>query len=146
MIKEFSWFIENQVVRKIKPDEERAKSLIEEAHRKLRVMNRQMKSMGIDDELANEYVLICYDCLMFLIRAKMILDGYYASGKGAHEAEVSYLKILNFYDSDVEFIDKMRYYRNGMLYYGTNLDEDYAKKVIGFTKKNYFRLKKMLKV
>lgn len=144
MIKEFSEFIENQTVRKIKPDKERAKSLLKESERKFRVLDRQMKSLGIDKDLANEYILLCYDCLMFLIRAKMVLEGYYASGKGAHEAEISYLKILNFKDLDIQFLDQMRYYRNGMLYYGTNLDEEYAKKVIEFTKKNYFKLRKIL--
>jgi len=144
MIKEFSEFIENQTVRKIKPDKERAKSLLKESERKFRVLDRQIKSLGIDKDLANEYILLCYDCLMFLIRAKMVLEGYYASGKGAHEAEISFLKILNFKDLDIQFLDQMRYYRNGMLYYGTNLDEEYAKKVIEFTKKNYFKLRKIL--
>jgi len=82
---------------------------------------------------------------MFLVRAKIILDGYYASGQGAHEAEISYLKILNFNETDIQFLDKMRYYRNGMLYYGVKLDKEYAKKVIEFTKKNYFKLRKILK-
>ena len=144
MIKEFSEFIENQTVRKIKPEKERAKSLLKESERKFRVLDRQIKSLGIDKDLANEYILLCYDCLMFLIRAKMVLEGYYASGKEAHEAEISFLKILNFKDLDIQFLDQMRYYRNGMLYYGTNLDEEYAKKVIEFTKKNYFKLRKIL--
>jgi len=144
MIKDFHEFIQNQTVRKIKPDRERAKSLIKESERKIKVLNRQVKALGIDNELANEYVLQCYDCLMFLIRAKMIIDGYYASGKGAHEAEVSYLRVLDFEDSIIEFLDKMRYYRNGMLYYGTNLDGEYAKKVIEFTKKINKRIKKLI--
>ena len=78
---------------------------------------------------------------MFLIRAKMILDGYYASGKGAHEAEISYLRILSFNENNIQFLDKMRYYRNGMLYYGTTLDKEYAKKVIKLSKEIYFKLK-----
>ena len=144
MIREFSEFIENGTVRKIKPDKERAKSLVKEAERKLKVINRQIKILGVDDELSNEYVLMCYDCLMFLIRAKMLLDGYYAIGKYAHEAEVSYLRILNFNEIDVRFLNKMRYYRNGMLYYGTKLDKEYADKVIKFTKNTYLKLRKIL--
>jgi len=139
MIKEFSEYMEDGIVRKVFPNPNR------EAERKFKVLNRQIKVLGIDDELANEYVLMSYDCLMFLVRAKIILDGYYASGQGAHEAEISYLKILNFNETDIQFLDKMRYYRNGMLYYGVKLDKEYAKKVIEFTKKNYFKLRKILK-
>ena len=40
----------------------------------------------------------------------------------------------------------MRYFRNGMLYYGTILDKDYAEKVIGFTKRNYLILKREQKL
>jgi len=131
-------------VRKVSSNPERAKSLVKEAERKLKVIYRQIKVLGIDDELANEYILMCYDCLMFLVRAKMLLSGYYAIGNHAHEAEVSYLKILNFNKAYVQFLDKMRYYRNGMLYYGTKLDREYAKKVIKFTEKIYFKLRKIL--
>jgi hypothetical protein len=35
--------------------------------------------------------------------------------------------------------------RKGMLYYGTILDADYAKKVIEFVKKVYPKLKKLVK-
>ena len=78
---------------------------------------------------------------MELIRAKMLLKGYNTSGLGAHEAEVSYLRVLGFNENDVQFADRLRYFRNGMLYYGTILDEEYAKKVLEFTKKIYSRLK-----
>ena len=47
MIKRFHEFIENQTVRTIKPDKERAKSLVSEAERKLRVLNRQIKTLGL---------------------------------------------------------------------------------------------------
>lgn len=33
------------------------------------------------------------------------------------------------------------HFRNGILYYGTRLDEEYAKKVVEFTKKIYPKLK-----
>ena len=47
--------------------------------------------MGIDDDNANSIVKDCYDIIMELIRAKLLLDGYSSSGQFAHEAEVSYL-------------------------------------------------------
>ena len=75
----------------------------------------------------------------------MLLDGFNAGGKGAHEAEVSYLRNLGFNEQEVQFTDQMRFFRNGMLYYGTIIDTEYAEKVIEFTKRNYIRLKDMVK-
>ena len=144
MLRKFSEFLDEGVIIKVRPNKERAQSLIEESERKFKVLKRQIKVLGIDDELANEYVLMCYDCLMFLIRAKMLIDGYYAVGKNAHEAEVSYLQLLNFDETDIRFLDKMRYYRNGMLYYGSRVDSEYAKKVMQFTEKTLPKIKSVL--
>lgn len=141
MIKNFREYINEGIVRKITPDIQRAKNLIKDSERKIRVLRRQIKNLGIDDEMSNEYVIICYDVLMLFIRAKMLLKGYNSSGVGAHEAEVSYLRILGFKEQEVQFADQMRFFRNGMLYYGTILDSVYAKKVLEFTKHIYFKLK-----
>jgi hypothetical protein len=99
--------------------------------------------MGVHDNNANDYLKKCYDILMGLIRAKMLLEGYNASGICAHEAEVSYMRNLNLSENEVQFANQMRYFRNGILYYGTILDKEYAEKVIEFTKKNYPKLKGM---
>ncbi|HLC46736.1 MAG TPA: hypothetical protein VJI75_03255 [Candidatus Nanoarchaeia archaeon] len=45
----------------------------------------------------------------------------------------------------MQFADQLRFFRNGMLYYGTMLDEDYAEKVIEFTKRTYAQLKELVK-
>ena len=81
---------------------------------------------------------------MELARAKMLLEGYNSSGFGAHEAEVSYMRILGFNENDVQFANQLRFFRNGMIYYGTILDTEYAEKVIEFTKRIYLKLKKSL--
>ena len=94
---------------------------------------------------ANNFVKPCYDILMEMIRAKMLLDGYNASGHGAHEAEVSYLRLLGFNEKDIQFADQLRYFRNGILYYGTILDKEYAELVVDFTKKKYSTLKEVSK-
>ena len=80
-----------------------------------------------------------YDVIMELIRARMFIDGYNAGN--SHEAEVSYLIILGFQESEVRFMDEIRYYRNGTKYYGTILDKNYADKVLEFMNKIYPRLK-----
>ena len=73
----------------------------------------------------------------------MLLEGYNASGFEAHKAEVAYLNVLGFEEKDVKFADQMRYYRNGMIYYGTILDKEYTEKVVKFTKRIYIKLREI---
>ena len=144
-IKSFEEFIKQGIVKKQNSNKSRAEFLIRESEKTLRGLNKRVKVMGIDEDNTNSIIKDCYDVLMELIRAKMILEGYNASGLGAHEAEVSYLRVLEFKENDVQIADKLRYFRNGMLYYGTILDEEYAKNVLEFTKKIYSKLRTMIK-
>jgi len=139
-IKHFDEFIRTGIVKVQKPDNSRARFLLNEVENSYASLQEKIDKIGIRQDNANDYVKSCYDILMELIRAKMLLNGYNAAGQGAHEAEVSYLRVLGFKEKDVQFADQIRFFRNGMLYYGTILDDDYAKKVIEFTKKRYSEL------
>ena len=81
---------------------------------------------------------------MEMVRAKMLVDGFSASGQGAHEAEVSYLREIGFSENSVQFANQLRYLRNGMLYYGKILDKEYAEKVMRFINETYPKLMKMI--
>ena len=137
----FDDFIRLRIVKKQNPDKSRARFLFLEAEQNYKYLLKLVKKMGVENLNANDYVKKCYDILMEIIRAKMLLDGYNASGFEAHKAEVAYLKVLGFKEKDVKFADQMRYYRNGMVYYGTILDKEYAEKVLEFTKRNYTKLR-----
>src|SRR3989344_6467794 len=143
-LKLFEDFVKEGIVKRITQNKERAKSLIIESERKMRSLKKRLEKLGVNNENANYYVEYCYDLIMHLVRARLLLDGYSASGQGAHEAEVSYLRIMGFNEKDVQFADQMRYFRNGIVYYGTSLDAEYAEKTIEFAKKVYPKLKKML--
>ena len=143
-LRDFSEFIDDGIVRKQRVDISRARSLIEEAEKRKTFLNEMITKIPITDENANYYVENCYDTLMGLIRAKLLADGYNSSGAYAHEAEVSYLKELRFSDSDVRFVNDLRYFRNGILYYGRQLDSDYANKVLKLFKRMYPRMRKLL--
>ena len=80
---------------------------------------------------------------MELIRAKLFLDGYSSSGNYSHEAERSYLKNLGFPETEISFLNELRYFRNSIIYYGKVLNEEYAKKVYKFFKEIYPKLKKL---
>lgn len=141
-VRYFESFLEEGIVKKQSTDKSRAEFLIKESEKGYRALFESIEKIGINEDNANNYVKNGYDVIMEIIRAKMLLSGYNASGHNAHEAEVSYLRNLGFGETDVQFLDQMRFFRNGMLYYGTILDKEYAEKVIEFTKRLYKLLKK----
>lgn len=144
-IKDFNEFIKKGTVKMQKPDKSRAEYLMEEAEKSYKLLLIKIEKLDVDDQTANDLVKSCYDILMEIIRAKMLLNGYNASGFGAHEAEVSYTRSLGFKEKDIQFLDQIRYFRNGMLYYGTRLEKENAERIIEFTKNIYLKLKQGIK-
>ncbi|MEK6842700.1 MAG: hypothetical protein AABX84_02695, partial [Nanoarchaeota archaeon] len=63
-----------------------------------------------------------------------------------HEAEISYLKKLGFPDSEISFLNELRYFRNSITYYGKILDKEYAEKVYVFLNKIIAKLKRIVKI
>jgi hypothetical protein len=144
ILKSFQDCLNEGIAKKITQDNERAKNLAKESQRKNNSLKEQIEKIGIKEENANDYVEYCYDIIIYLIRAKMYKDGYNANGQGAHEAEVSYLRVLKVDEKEVQFMNELRYYRNGILYYGTRMDKEYAMKVIDYSKKILPKLKEMI--
>jgi len=144
-LKPFEEFLKEGVIKKVAINRERAKSLVLGAERKMSSLKEYLEKIGIKDENANDYVEYCYNILMNLIRAKLLLDGYSSSGNYSHEAEISYLRKLEFKEIEVQFMNEMRYLRNSILYYGQFLDKEYAEKVIDFLNKNYKRFINLVK-
>ena len=141
----FESYINEGIVKTIKKDQQRAYNLVIEAERKLSSLNEKIEKISVREDNANDYIEHCYDMIMFLIRARLFLEGYICSGQGSHEAEISFMAKLGFSEKDINFADKLRYFRNSMLYYGKQLDKEYAEKVIVFTKKIYPKLKEDIK-
>lgn len=129
---EFKEYVKNKIVVKKSPDHSRAKSLIKEAKKSLSYLKEVEKKIGITDQNANNIIKDAYDIIMEITRAKMLESGFNSSGIGAHEAEVAYLRELGFSETKVKFCNQIRYFRNGMLYYGKSFDKDYAEKVVAF--------------
>lgn len=139
-LKEFREYLKKGVVRKKSPDNNRAKDLVDEAERKYNSLKVILDKIGINDQNANDLIESCYDILIRLARAKMLVKGFYSSGLGAHEAEVSYLREMNISEEEVSFMNQLRYFRNSIMYYGKRFDKEYAKKVINFLEKMYLKL------
>ena len=143
--KEFEEYVKLGIIKKCSMNKPRAEFLIDEAEKSLKGLNKRVEMMGIDGDNANSIIKDCYDIIMELIRAKLLLTGYCSAGQFAHEAEVSYLKRYGFSDNEVSFINDLRYFRNSVTYYGKLLSVEYGKQVVEFTKKIYPKLKGLVK-
>jgi len=141
-LKDFESFVKEGVVDKRSPDPARSKSLINESEASYLSLMEVVEKIGVKNENANYIIKNAYDIVMELVRAKMLLAGFDSSGQGAHEAEVSFMRKLGFSEGDVRFANQMRYFRNGITYYGKMFDKEYAENVLGFLDKCHAKLQK----
>lgn len=144
-VKNFDEFVKEGIVKKQHADLSRAKFLAKESEKSHLFLIDIIKNISINNDNANSIIKISYDIIMELIRAEMLLHGFNASGQGAHEAEVAYLREIGFSENDIQFTNQLRYFRNRIMYYGKMLDMEYATKVVEFLNKVYPKLKQMLK-
>jgi len=142
-LKDFEEYIKQGIVKKQGKDVSRAENLTKESERKFSSLKIYMNKIGINNENANDIIENCYNILIGLIRSKMLLQGFNSSGFGAHEAEISYLRELKFPEIEVSFANQLRYFRNGIMYYGKRFDKEYAEKVFKFLTKVYPKLLKL---
>lgn len=143
--RKFEEYLNEGIITKISADKSRAMFLIEESSNTLEGLNERAEIIGINNKNANSIIKDCYDIIMELVRAKLLLTGYNSLGQYAHEAEVAYLMELGFSDNDVAFLNELRYYRNSVTYYGKILDKNYAEKVFDFMKKILPKLQMLVK-
>lgn len=134
----FEEFLNQGIVKKKKKDEARARSLIEGAEKRKKVME---KYLPLNQETAVQIIEECYDIIRELLESKLSKEGYKSY---SHEAVISYLANLDFPKDEVIFIDKLREIRHGTKYYGKAVNEEYAKKVKDFLEQIYPKLKKIV--
>ena len=142
---DFNYYLTKNIVKKQNSSLPRAEFLINETSKSLIGLKRAVKKLGIDEFNANSIIKDSHDIIIELIRAKMLIEGFYASGNYAHEAEISYHKILNFSDFEISFANELRQARNGITYYGKMYDKEYAEKVYKFLEGFYPKLKEKIK-
>ncbi|MEK6874068.1 MAG: hypothetical protein AABW91_04435 [Nanoarchaeota archaeon] len=133
--KEFDYYIQKGIIRKSGQDKPRAEFLLKESKVSLEGLKERIKIIGINEKNANSIIKDCYDIIMEIIRAKLLLNGYSSSGSYAHESEIAYLKELKFSEREISFLNELRYFRNSVTYYGKILDKEYAEKVFEFLNK-----------
>jgi len=141
---EFEEYLKRGIIKRILPDKSRANFLFEESINSLRGLKEIIEKIGINEKNSNSVIKDCYDIIMELIRAKLLIEGYNSSGSYAHEAEVSYMKVLGFTENEIAFMNELRYFRNGITYYGKILDKEYATKVFDYLNRIFPGLMKIL--
>ena len=134
-LKNFEEFIKEGIIKKQSPDIDRANSLIKESIKSQKFLKDISEKIGVSNDNANNIIKNTYDIIMELIRARMFMEGLNSSGYGAHEAEVSFLREIEFPESEVQIINQLRYFRNGIMYYGKSFDKEYASKVLNLLRK-----------
>ncbi|MBS3066722.1 hypothetical protein J4205_02760 [Candidatus Pacearchaeota archaeon] len=144
-MKEFREFLNKGIIKKQTANKSRANDLIEESERKEKSLKEILNKIGLSNNNSNDILEYCYDILIGLIRAKLYLDGFKSSGEGSHEAEISYLKEIGFSETEAKVMDELRYFRNGIKYYGKRFDSEYAKKILKFSGETSIRLKHLFK-
>lgn len=140
-LKTFDEFLRSGVAKRRPPNFARARSLIEGSGRRLKFLEDVSGKIELSDTNTDIFIEACYDALIELVRARLHADGFYCSGEGAHEAEVSYMQNMGFSESETRFMNELRANRNGIMYYGRSFGKAYAEKVLDFLKKMYPRLK-----
>jgi len=143
--REFKEFLDKNIIIKRKPDLHRADYLFHESEKRNNFLNDMKSKIGLSESNANYFIENVYAALIELIRAKLSLEGYKSHGEGAHEAEVSFLRKLGFPESDVRYMNDIRYFRNSIKYYGKTYDKETAEKTLRFFDKIYPILKKKYK-
>ena len=140
-MRDFEEYVEEGIAKKQSPNISRSQFLANESENSYSFLLEILEKHSITNKNANTIIKLCYDIIMELIRACMLKEGYNAVGKGAHEAEVSYLRKIDFTENDIRFANQMRYFRNSIMYYGQQMDSEYADNVLLFLKKSRKLLK-----
>jgi hypothetical protein len=121
----FEYYLETRVIKKITPDNQRAKSLINDALQRIK---------DSDDLDINRFSKLIfenyYDALRNLCDGILLSDGYKPTS--SHEASISYLFKKGFDVVTLNKLDIFRYKRNGSKYYGEKISIEEAKDIKGF--------------
>ncbi|MBI2675712.1 MAG: hypothetical protein HYX24_04600 [Candidatus Aenigmarchaeota archaeon] len=111
---------------KITPDKERARSLMSMAG--IRMESIELMRRKDAEKFAPKIVEEYYETLLEIITAIMSKDGFKirSDALGSHKIAISYLsKYPEISQHEMHLIDNLRQMRNGIKYYGRNIDSGY---------------------
>jgi len=127
MIKEFRYYLDNNLAKKGSPDISQAKALIQKAEGRIKF---SIKSRKINENTASYIFEDIYECLREASQSLMSLKGYKPY---SHEAIISFLKeFYNFKEFDINFLNQYRILRNKSIYGGEKISIEKCKESLRF--------------
>lgn len=136
-MKEFNFYIQENIVKKISPDLELANSLLRDSK------ERFDKAIKLDINEFNQFVFEnIYDALRDILDSILAVYGFKSYSP---EASISFLQRFKVSESIILELDNFRYKRNSSKYYGRKLSLDSSLEIISFYKKYSSQLIKLCK-
>ena len=136
MVFEFEYYIKENLVKKKSVDVNEADALMRKAEERFEF---SIKTREINGNTASFIFEDIYECLREASQSLMSLKGYKPY---SHEALVSFLKSLNFLESDFEMFNRYRILRNKTVYGGERISVEKCKEVLDFLVLFFPKLKK----
>ena len=133
MIVELEYYIRKGVVKKSIKDIKRAVSLLKTARKRMKTAEK------ID--VRNFKLEFVYEAIIELIEALMSLEGYKSY---SHEADIAFLRKINFPENIILKLDEVRRKRHRSKYYGVELKADKTEELIKFCKDIFKKLEDLL--
>ncbi|MFH0837261.1 MAG: hypothetical protein V1870_03980 [Candidatus Aenigmatarchaeota archaeon] len=127
MIREFKYYLEENLVKKGNSDRNEAESLMKKADGRL---DFSIKTRKIDENTAPYIFEDIYECLREAAQSLMALDGYKLY---SHEALLSFLKeFFRFTTHDIVTFNRYRILRNNAVYRGEKISQETCKEALAF--------------
>ena len=137
MIKEFNYYLNNNLVRKSTPDKGEATSLMEKANGRLLF---SINSRDLNNNTAPYVFEDVYECLREAAQSLMSLKGYKPY---SHEALISFLKEkFSFPDQHINSLNRFRILKNKSVYGGEKISLETCKESLHLLKTFLPQLKK----
>lgn len=139
MIKEFQYYIKEELVRKIYPNKEEAASLARRASERILYIKKQK----IDDFSATFIFEDIYEAIREAAQALMEMKGFKPY---SHEAIISFLLeyFKNIPKNDISTFDRYRILRNKVMYKASKVSVETCKEALKFSENFLPLLKKEL--
>jgi uncharacterized protein YutE (UPF0331/DUF86 family) len=136
MIKEFDYYLKNDLVRRKDIDKFEAEALIEKAENRIDFI----KSNDIKEKNSSFIFEEIYECLREAFQSLMSLRGYKPY---SHEAIVAFLKkFVDFEERDISVFDQYRILRNKAMYRAEKISSEKCKESLKFLLQLFPKIKK----
>jgi uncharacterized protein (UPF0332 family) len=140
MIKEFEYYLRNEMAKKSSPDKAEAEALMSKAEGRLKF---SIITRKIDENIAPFIFEDIYECLREASQSLMSIKGYKPY---SHEALISFLKeFFDFQESEISLLNRYRVLRNKAVYSGEKISAATCKEALEFLRSFLPKLKSVFK-